>query len=67
MTRLDSPRIVSYAGLAAFGLIAGLVDRSLLVADISGRETRYRSLETLHRYGRDRLSVSDDAEEVRRR
>ena len=25
MTRLDSPRIVSYAGLAAFGLIAGLV------------------------------------------
>jgi uncharacterized protein (DUF58 family) len=25
MTRLDSPRAVSYAGLAAFGLIAGLV------------------------------------------
>jgi uncharacterized protein (DUF58 family) len=25
MTRFDSPRIVSYAGLAAFGLIAGLV------------------------------------------
>jgi uncharacterized protein (DUF58 family) len=25
MTRLDSPRVVSYAGLAAFGLIAGLV------------------------------------------
>src|SRR5439155_22539857 len=25
MTRRDSPRVVSYAGLAAFGLIAGLV------------------------------------------
>jgi uncharacterized protein (DUF58 family) len=25
MTRLDSPRVVAYAGLAAFGLIAGLV------------------------------------------
>jgi len=25
MTRLDSPRVVSYAGLAAFGLLAGLV------------------------------------------
>jgi uncharacterized protein (DUF58 family) len=25
MTRLDSPRIVAYAGLAAFGLLAGLV------------------------------------------
>ena len=25
MTRLDSPRVVAYAGLAAFGLVAGLV------------------------------------------
>jgi len=25
MTRLDSPRLATYAGLAAFGLLAGLV------------------------------------------
>jgi predicted ATPase/class 3 adenylate cyclase len=41
---------------AVFELLADLVARSLVVADRSGPETRYRLLETIREYGEERLA-----------
>jgi predicted ATPase/DNA-binding SARP family transcriptional activator len=46
-------------------VLARLVDRSLVVAE-SGAEARYRMLETVREYGRERLAQAGEAEEVAR-
>jgi len=54
-------------------LLTGLVDKSLVVADVSegsgggGGGTRYRLLETVRQYARDRLAEGGAGEAVRRR
>ena len=48
-------------------LLAHLVEKSLVVADFSSGEARYTLLQTLALFGRERLAVSDDAEETRAR
>jgi len=53
---------------AITGLFGGLVDKSLVVADGEVSESiRFRMLETLHHYGRDRLAESGESERVRLR
>ena len=48
-------------------LLSHLVDKSLVIVDKQGGETRYRLLETIHEYARDRLEESGEAEAVRQR
>ena len=43
-------------------LLAGLVARSLVVAEEKGLETRYRLLETIRQYGEERLQAAGEAE-----
>jgi predicted ATPase len=50
-----------------FGLLTGLVARSLLVADRQGPDTRYRLLETIREYGQERLAQHGESNAVRRR
>lgn len=45
-------------------LLSNLVDKSLVVVDKQGDETRYRMLETIHEYARDRLDESGEAQEI---
>ncbi|MCU1656271.1 MAG: LuxR family transcriptional regulator fused with ATPase domain [Pseudonocardiales bacterium] len=51
------------------GLIAGLVDKSILVrqANSHGRSARYRMIETIRRYGQVRLEPSREGPDVRAR
>jgi predicted ATPase/DNA-binding CsgD family transcriptional regulator len=49
------------------GLLSHLIDKSLVVAREDGGETRYRLLETVRQYGREKLEASADAKEARRR
>ncbi len=48
-------------------LIAHLADKSLIIADDQDGGMRYRLLETVRQYGRDRLLEEDDAAKVRTR
>jgi len=48
-----------------FELVAGLVARSLVVADAEGSETRYRLLETIRQYAQERLDARGDTARVR--
>jgi predicted ATPase/class 3 adenylate cyclase len=50
-----------------FELLASLVARSLVVADDTGPETRYRLLETIRQYGEERLAEAGDTDRLRRR
>jgi predicted ATPase/class 3 adenylate cyclase len=52
---------------AVLDLLARLVDKSLVVVDSSGREVRYRLLETVNQYATDKLRASGREEETRRR
>ncbi len=45
--------------------LCALVDRSLVFAEMSGAETRYRLLETVRQYATERLVASGDADVVR--
>jgi predicted ATPase len=48
--------------------LTGLVDKSMLVADTAGRvETRYRLLETMREYGREKLMASAEIDQARQR
>ena len=47
--------------------LARLVDKSLVVAEASGPETRYRMLESIRDYATERLAESDEVEGTRRR
>jgi predicted ATPase len=46
---------------AVFGLLAGLVARSLVVAEDHGPQTRYRLLETIRQYGEEHLNHAGEA------
>jgi predicted ATPase/class 3 adenylate cyclase len=48
-------------------LLTQLVDKSLVVMETRGEEARYRLLETVRQYARDRLLASGEAPEVRTR
>ncbi len=45
-------------------ILTSLTDKSLVVVDMTGPTTRYRLLETVRQYSRDRLAESGDAEKV---
>jgi predicted ATPase/DNA-binding CsgD family transcriptional regulator len=47
--------------------LAGLVDKSLVVADVSGGVSRYRQLETIRDYAADRLEEAAESDPVRDR
>ncbi len=53
--------------IAILDLLTHLVDKSLLVAETAGSEARYRQLETVRQYARDRLLESGEAHDVLRR
>ena len=48
-----------------FELVAGLVARSLVHADATGVDTRYRLLETVRQYAQERLDEAGETESVR--
>jgi non-specific serine/threonine protein kinase len=48
-------------------LLSYLVDKSLVMVRENGGQTRYRLLETVRQYGRERLDESEDEAEVKRR
>ena len=48
-------------------LLAGLVDKSLVVADRHERATRYRLLDTLRQYAEERIAEHGESELLRRR
>ncbi len=48
-------------------LLTALCDKSLIVVEAQGGTTRYRLLETVRQYSRDRLVESGEAEDVRER
>jgi predicted ATPase/class 3 adenylate cyclase len=52
---------------AVFGLLASLVARSLVVAEQSGPQSRYRLLETIRQYGEERLDQAGETERWRAR
>src|SRR5262249_48855727 len=54
------------AGAVLHGL-SGLVDKSLVLAEEQGSEERYRLLETIRQYARDKLAESGDTDSVRDR
>ena len=69
---LEACEAVGTDGMALTGpevldLLAHLVDKSLVTVDGSGREVRYRLLETVRQYAGDKLAQSGAEEEVRRR
>ena len=53
---------------STFEVLARLVEKSLVLAEVgTGGDERYRLLETLRQYARERLLASGDLEEIRRR
>jgi tetratricopeptide (TPR) repeat protein len=55
------------SGGEVFELLAGLVAKSLVVAQRHGSTTRYRLLETIREYGEDRLGEYGETDELRGR
>jgi predicted ATPase len=55
------------SGGEVFELLAGLVAKSLVVAQRHGPATRYRLLETIREYGEDRLAEYGESDRLRRR
>lgn len=49
---------------AVLDILSRLVDKSLVVADTEGDEARYRQLETVRQYGRDKLLESGEARDT---
>jgi predicted ATPase len=54
-------------GRAVLALLTDLVDRSLVVAERGGVDTRYRLLETIREYGEERLVEHDETSVLRDR
>jgi predicted ATPase/DNA-binding SARP family transcriptional activator len=54
----------SVCGAAAIDIVDRLVDKSLLVADVSGRAVRYRVLESLRAYGLARLREEGELDDA---
>src|SRR4029079_4999203 len=66
----QAERICALDGIAeedVLDLVAGLVDKSLVLVDTSAGEARYRLLETVRQYARDRLVASGELEAIRER
>lgn len=62
-------RVCSGGGIDAddvADLVIGLVDKSVLLREERDGHTRYRVLEIIRRYGRERLAASDDHDRVHR-
>jgi len=59
---LESASIV--VGEDVLDLLSSLVDKSLVQADLSGNEARYRLLESTHEYAREKLIESGEYEAV---
>jgi predicted ATPase/DNA-binding XRE family transcriptional regulator len=53
--------------LGVLALLASLVEKSLVVADLSGPEPRYRLLETARQYAREKLETRGEAVMTQRR
>lgn len=53
--------------LGVLELLPALVDKSLVAVDTEREEARYRLLETIHQFARDRLDETGTADEFRRR
>jgi predicted ATPase/DNA-binding XRE family transcriptional regulator len=51
---------------AVLGLLGRLVDKSLVLAEQNDATARFRLLETLRQYGRERLSKTGDSEAIQR-
>ncbi|MFI5956479.1 BTAD domain-containing putative transcriptional regulator [Cryptosporangium sp. NPDC051539] len=64
---LRAAEAVAPPGAPVIDVLHGLVDASLLVADVSGRESRFRMLESVRQFGRSILSTSETAEANERR
>jgi predicted ATPase/class 3 adenylate cyclase len=68
---LDAAEAVCGAGGVlpeeVLGLLAQLVDKSLVIGEERGTEVRYRMLDTVRQYAQDRLAASGEAAAVRRR
>ena len=58
---------VNVARPQVLDLVSDLVARSLVVADTTGPRARYRLLETIRDYGRERLEEADELESMRAR
>lgn len=54
-------------GMESVGILLQLVDKSLVVFEEQGESSRYRLLESLRAFGRDRLLESGESEAVRAR
>jgi len=66
----QAERICALDGIAeedVLDLVAGLVDKSLVLVDTSSGEARYRLLETVRQYARECLVASGEEEIVRER
>jgi len=57
------PRI---GGTSVFDLLLRLVDKSMLLVEDDGKESRYWMLETIHSYAQERLGETEEAEEMAR-
>ena len=55
------------AGEDVLDLVSRLVDKSLLITEAVEADVRYRMLETLHAYSRERLQESDEGEATKSR
>ncbi len=68
---LDAAEVVgSLAPLGSFDildLLAGLVDKSLVVLESADNEARYRMLETVRQYAQEHLEAAGESELLRRR
>jgi len=66
---LDAAESVNGAGTSEISaeVIAGLVDKSILLREVHGTEVRFRMLETLRDYGRAKLRDAGEHGPVRRR
>ena len=68
---LDAARVVAGGRdedeLAVLDQLGSLIAKSMVLADELGGSLRYRLLETLRQYGRDRLAESGGADEIRDR
>ncbi|QSE90769.1 protein kinase [Rhodococcus pseudokoreensis] len=67
---LDAAEQVCRCDIEADGLLdvlASLVDKSILIREESGTAVRFRMLETLRDFGRERVRESDELPELRRR
>ena len=62
--------VCGFGGVASIDildLLTHLVDKSLVIVDNAGKESRYRRLETIRQYAREKLFETEEAAEIRDR